>query len=185
MPADRCLCVAVPRLDVDTAVVVFLHVVEAARPTNTGRFLPLILPNASLVLRGSFLEAPPEPPPLGPRPPLLLHPGAERELRAEDVGATLLVADGTWPEARRMMRREPAFVAAERVRLPPGPPSRYRLRHHPDPTRLATLEAVARALGVLHGPETRAAIEDFFERFVEAMLFTRRGPARSAQDLAR
>jgi DTW domain-containing protein YfiP len=59
------------------------------------------------------------------------------------------------------------------VRLPAGPPSRYVLRAHPDAGCLATLEAVARALGILEGAEVRRRLEELLDRFVQRTLWAR------------
>jgi DTW domain-containing protein YfiP len=88
---------------------------------------------------------------------------------------TLVVPDGNWRQATRAVRRSPGMAALPRVTLPEGPPSRYRLRSHPDPQRISTFEAVARALGILEpdGPALQAHLEAAFDRFVERSLFTR------------
>ena len=57
--------------------------------------------------------------------------------------------------------------------LPDGPPSSYRLRAIGLPGRLSTLEAIARALGVLEGPAPEAALERALRLVVERTLWTR------------
>ena len=86
---------------------------------------------------------------------------------------TLLVPDGNWNQARKVALREPDLAGARRVRLPPGGPSRYLLRGHPDPQRVSTFESVARALGIIEGPELQAELEQIFDVFVERSLLTR------------
>lgn len=175
LEASRCLCDGLPRLTTTTRVVLFMHAVELAKPTNTGRFVAAMMPHASLVKRGAW-ATPDEPAPdLGDGPRFVLHPEAEHELCPEDAARrpTLLVPDGTWPQVRRMLNREPLLAGATRVRLPKGPPSRYRLRHHPSPHHLCTLESVARAVAVLEGESAVAPMLEFFERFVDASLRTR------------
>lgn len=110
---------------------------------------------------------------------LLLEPrGAplDEVAAADPRPATLIVPDGTWRQAWRAVTREPALAAATRVRLPEGPPTRYRLRDSGAPDRLATLEAVARALGVLDGPEVQAHLEAVFDAWVERTLRLRGRP---------
>ncbi len=84
-----------------------------------------------------------------------------------------MVADGTWRQTTRMVRRDPTLSRLPRIRLPEGPPSRYRLRTHPDPARVSTLEAIARALGVLEGADVQRRLEALFDIMVERTLWTR------------
>jgi DTW domain-containing protein YfiP len=79
-----------------------------------------------------------------------------------------------------MLRRIPALACLPRLALPPGPPSAYRLRVEPHPEGLATFEAIARALGILEGPEDgpriQAALERPFLAMVAGTLRTRGQP---------
>ena len=65
------------------------------------------------------------------------------------------------------------MTRARPVRLPPGPPSRYRLRCSPDPTRVSTFEAVARALATLEGQAVCDALMRTFDIMVERTLWIR------------
>ena len=96
---------------------------------------------------------------------------------------TLVVPDGSWRQARRVRRRVPGLEHAERVTLPPGPPSRWGLRREYHITGLATFEAIARALGIIESPEVQTQLEALFALMVETTLATRgRGlPESSAQ----
>lgn len=167
------MCDAIPRLDARTEVVVLMHVREYEKPTNTGRLVPWMLPNASILLRGTPDDIPV--PDDDTRPTFVLHPDAERELRREDALANprLLFPDGTWAQARRMLGRDPALAGATRVRLPPGGPGIYALRKDVRPLHLSTLEAVARSVGVLEGEPYERAMTDVLAMLVERMLLTR------------
>jgi DTW domain-containing protein YfiP len=85
----------------------------------------------------------------------------------------LVVPEGSWGQARRAVRREPWLLDAERVCLPSGPPSHYRLRTAPHEHGLSTLEAVARALGVLEGEAIERALLAMLDAFVERSLAVR------------
>jgi len=175
-----CLCAEIRPLELSTRVVIVTHAMELHRTTNTGRLAALALQNFELRIRGqrgsTFGEATRGVVDPGRRT-LLLYPSEEAEVLAPDDAdprpVTLIVPDGNWSQARRVSRREPALKEVPRVRLPPGPPSRYRLRTHQDPQRLATLEAVARALGVLEGRGPQAELERVFTIMVERTLWTR------------
>jgi DTW domain-containing protein YfiP len=89
----------------------------------------------------------------------------------------LVVPDGSWSQARKIARRDPLAQGAEHVTLPPGAPSRYGLRRSPRAGGLCTLEAIARALGILEGGEVEPALLAVLETFVARhRAIGRRGP---------
>lgn len=167
-----CLCAELVRREVDTRVVVLMHRAEARKSTNTGRLLPRLLTGAEIHVRGGEPGAPGPSLPVGPRLLLYPLPGA-RLLSAEDAlggPLVLLVPDGNWSQTRRMARRDEEARRVEPVALPPGPPSRYGLRRSPREGTVSTLEAVARALGVLEGPAVERALLAALDLFVARSL---------------
>lgn len=180
MHCELCLCAGLPRLELQTRVVLIMHRREVSKTTATGPLALLALGGARLLLhgeRGASLDLSAEHVPT--RRVMLLFPrqGAKLltpELVAQDPRpVTLLVPDGNWRQASRASRRIPGLAEAECVVLAPGPPTRYRLRHEPKPGGLATLEAIARALGVLESAAAQQQLEALFERMVAATLSTR------------
>lgn len=169
-----CVCASLPRLAVRTRVVVVMHHVEALRSTNTGRLAARMLAGASVRLRG-VPEAPAEDAPPGRRVVLFPSEGA-RSLRASDAAddLVLVVPDGTWAQARRIHRRDPAAQGAEAVTLPTRGESAYGLRRGARDGGLCTLEAVAAALGVLEGAAVEEAMREAFARWQERALRVRR-----------
>ena len=177
LPVGMCLCAELPRLVVRTRVVVMMHRREAATSSNTGRIAARLLEGASVRVRGGDRDLPTEPLPPGRR--LVLFPAAEaRLLTPEDAagdGVVLLVPDGTWSQARRLLRRDAIFQGAEVVTLPPAGPSRYGLRRHAREGSVCTLEAIGRALGVLEGGPIEAQLAAVLDRFVERSQRARKG----------
>jgi DTW domain-containing protein YfiP len=158
--------------------VILMHVREVTLPTNTARLATASLANSELRLRGALDQAMPTDGLVVPdRQSLFLYPSDEaRELGPallDGRPVTLIVPDGSWRQARKVAAREPALAGIPQVRLPPGPPSRYRLRKEPNEHALSTFEAIARALGVLEGSEVRKALEDLFDLRVERTLWSR------------
>jgi DTW domain-containing protein YfiP len=160
-------------------VVVVMHRREAITTSNTGRLVEQLLEGASVRVRGLR-----EPPPSAPLPEgrrLALYPveGARvlgPEL-AEGEPVVLLVPDGTWPQARRMVRRDVDLRDVEPVALPPAPSTHYGLRRRPREGALCTLEAIARALGVLEGAAVEERLIEALDHFVERS-FRARGRRR-------
>lgn len=173
-PVSACLCAAIAPIALRTRVALVAHHTEWGRSSNTGRLLVRALPGTRVRLRGARDEAVAEP--LESARRLVLYPSDDaRELRPADAcrELVLVVPEGSWAQTRRAIRREPWLADAEHVRLPPGPPSRYRLRHAPNDEGLSTFEAVARALGILEGEAVARALMATFDVFVERSLAVR------------
>lgn len=169
---------------VSTRVVILMHVREVSLPTNTARLATAAIPGSELRLRGVIGQemstvglVEPE------RQSLLLFPSEDAiELNFESVKQwnkplTLIVPDGSWRQARKAAARIEGLSDLPRVKLPPGPPSRYRLRKEPNEHSVSTFEAIARALGQLEGvergPEVQHALEELFELRIERTLWAR------------
>ena len=155
-------------------MVLITHHAERRKSTNTGRLVTLALQGAEVRLRGERDAAARLPLPEGRRLLLFPHPEA-RALTADDAcggPVVLLVPDGTWNQARRILRRDPDARDAEPVMLPPGAPSRYGLRRAPREGTVSTLEAVARALAVLEveGEAIERGLMAIFDAFVDRSL---------------
>lgn len=178
-----CFCATLRPLANRTRVVVVVHRNEVRKSTNTGGLAVRLLERAELRVRGDHLAPPPEVSAEtreARRLVLFPAPGA-RVITASDLDPArplvLVVPDGSWSQARKIARRDPLTEGAETVTLPPGPASRYGLRRSPRPGGLCTLEAIARALGVLEGgeiePELLAVLDVFVARH---RAIGRRGP---------
>lgn len=172
-----CACALLPRIETRTRLSLFIHHIEDRKSTNTGRLAAQCLVNSELIVRGRESESPrafvAEP----GRQALLLfpHPAAlplERFVGSERP-ITLVVPDGTWRQAAKMRRRVPGLGDVPCVVLPPGPPSQYRMRAEPHAGGLGTIEAIARALGLLEGPHVQAALERVLRIVVERSLWVR------------
>jgi DTW domain-containing protein YfiP len=86
---------------------------------------------------------------------------------------TLVVPDGNWRQASKVYKRVPGLRGVPCVTLPKGPPSRYRLRAEAHPKGLSTLEAIARALGILEGAHVQRELERVLTVMVERTLWAR------------
>ena len=162
-----CLCAELPRIATTTSVMILMHRNEVGRTSNTGRLALAVLERGRVSIRGAPGVVP-EPIPTGRR--VVLFPLADaRELEAPDADGplTLVVPDGSWSQAKRMLAREPWARAAEVVRLPASSrASRYDLRRQNRPGAMCTFEAVARALGVLEGPEVELEMLRVLDAFL-------------------
>jgi DTW domain-containing protein YfiP len=169
-----CLCALCPRVPTRTRVVLLMHQLELRKPTNTGRLAARCLPGSAIVVRGG--EGPIDSSPwTAAAAPVLLYPDPAAEplerWRGSPHPVTLLVPDGTWRQAARTRHRLPGLAAVPCARLPGSTPSIYRLRAG-RPGQLSTLEAIARALGVLEGPEVEAPLLHILRVMVDRTLWT-------------
>jgi len=170
-------------------VVFVIHQLEAGKPTNTGLVAARCLPNSAIVYRGrppgddAEFPTPRDLLPVGPaaidaagaqRLILYPHPSAAplSEWRGRSEPIVLLVPDGTWRQAARTRARlAPDPRAIPCVSLPASG-DRRRMRTPSAPARLATLEAVAHALGILEGPEVESALLRVYRIMTERTLWS-------------
>jgi DTW domain-containing protein YfiP len=160
-------------------ILIPMHAAERKLPTNTARFALAVIPGTEIRMRGfpgrpmdtrGFIEE--------GRETLYLFPAADAEELAPVEGPyTLIVPDGSWRQARKIATREALFrESRDRIRfvkLPPGPPSGYHLRRETEAHHVCTFEAIARALGVLEGPEVRRTLEAVFDLMIERSRWAR------------
>lgn len=187
---EACLCADLPRLELKTKLTLIMHAAEYKSTTNTGRLLKLAIPGCEIHLRGEKEQrfAPLE---LGKENALFLYPTPESVELTPELAASLdgpvhlIVPDGTWRQAAKVYRREPCLRVARAVRLAPGALSRYHLRKAPQPHCLSTIEATARALGVLEGAAVQKTLEDLFLLMVKRTLETRTPDSWRAKGLVR
>ena len=108
------------------------------------------------------------------RTPILLWPGpGARDLATEPPTgpSTLVVVDGTWALAKKLVRINPRIAALPRYGLTPSRPSEYRIRKEPADNCVSTIEAVIEALSILEGD--REAFEPMmtpFRAMIDAQL---------------
>jgi DTW domain-containing protein YfiP len=180
MNATLCICALVPRLWTRTRLVLLIHYREARKPSNTGQLAARCLERSSVTVygkRGQTLD----PPAVGEDEiPLLLFPDDDAVPITQHAASArpiaLFVPDGNWRQASKVRRRAPGFSAMPCVTLPEAGPTEYRLRAEPRAGGLATLEAVARALGILEGDaglEAERAMTAVFRVMVERTLWYR------------
>jgi DTW domain-containing protein YfiP len=172
-PEKQCLCALIPRLGSRTRVLILQHPSEVNHALNTARLAALGLENASLRV-GEVFEDLTE---------LLNVPGYRTRLLFPGEGATslgaldddplpllLVVPDGTWRKARKLLHLNPLLAALPRVMLEGAPISRYRLRKAPGPDALSTLEAIVHALQTLEPGTSFEALLRPFDALIEGQI---------------
>jgi len=159
----------IPALDSRTRLLILQHPSEAGHALNTARLAALGLRNAQLKIAERFEEDVD-----ADRPSYLLFPGegALPVSSLADVGSSLrlIVPDGTWRKARKLLHVNPWLAALPRVELPAGLTSRYRLRKAPMPGALSTIEAIVAALDILESPRRYDELLRPFEALIKGQI---------------
>jgi DTW domain-containing protein YfiP len=108
------------------------------------------------------------------RPAVLLYPGdgAIDVMRDPPQGpVTLIVVDGTWWQAKKVVRENPDLAALPRYAFYPPSPSGYRIRKEPSAECVSTIEALVYVLGALEGdPERFRAMLEPFRAMVDVQI---------------
>jgi DTW domain-containing protein YfiP len=176
MEKHLCICAEIPQVKTKTRIVILMQWKESARSSNTGRLAHLALPNSRVILRGAP-EQPFDPTGLSNESSLVLFPGKSAEeltpAHGKPQARTLYILDGTWRQARKMLRREAFFSPMQRVKLPVGKPSEYFLRKPKKEGFLSTYESICRSLSILEGRDLAPYLMPVFHSMVQKTLISR------------
>lgn len=188
-PKSVCWCDRIIPVLSRTRACFLQHPREGKVAIGTARMAHLSLPNSELHLGVDFGDHPRVRELAAQEGTALLFPGAG----AVDPGAlaqpprTLIIIDGTWAQARKVVRRNPFLHALPRIGLKPPQPSNYRIRKEPSEDCVSTIEAVVHVLGALeHDPGRFRPLLGVFDRMVDVQLDyaeRRPGPARIRRKL--
>lgn len=180
-PKVVCWCQAVTPIDSSTHVVFVQHPREAKVAVSTCRMAHLSLPNSELhigltAVGNARLEA------------LCAQPGTAVLFPSEgavDVTAlraapsnlpinlpvNLIVVDGTWSNAKKVVEKCPLLSALPRLAFTPDKPGNYRIRKEPAEHCLSTIEATAFVLERLEqAPGRFVPMLSAFDAMVDAQL---------------
>jgi DTW domain-containing protein YfiP len=168
---EVCLCDSVVEVPSRARFTVIRHAKEAHKTTNSARIAALALPGCEILEYGRrdtvFDEEP-----LIEEGAFLLFPGAETRPAPESV-RRVIVIDGTWPQARNILRRLERVRALPRLSLTPALTQVERLRRPPFPGGMSTLEAIAEAVAHVDGEERAQPLRALHSRMVERVLLGR------------
>ncbi|MCB0350899.1 MAG: DTW domain-containing protein [Bdellovibrionales bacterium] len=193
MRIEKCICDLVPEIDNKSFLTVIMHHRESYKTTNSARIACMALKNSQILLRGlkgaplilpELDSASDSQSPYNNTQPVLLTLNERSELltpefvRSFNKPLHLIVPDGNWGQASRVGKREPSLQNIPWVKLAPGAPSCYKLRHEHHPEGLSTLEAIARAFAVIESPSIEDELMKIFNVMVERTLETR--PSRGS-----
>ena len=174
---SRCVCEFIPSLDLKTRVTLIVHAKELKRTTNTGALALKGLVNSQMLVRGrdhSPLDLSPELSD-GYRT-LLFYPSEDAvELDHEYVSRSprpiqLLVPDGNWRQASKVHYRHPELKEIPRVMISTPNPELNFLRAENTEHGMATLQAIALALGIIEGPKIQSELMRLYDKKLAGTL---------------
>lgn len=170
----HCLCAEIPTVHTRTRFVVIRHSREAPKSTGTARVAGLAMPALTLRAYGSQYERF-SAEGLDADGTWLLFPSDDGPLHAAPTPppSQVVVLDGTWAQAKAMLRRVPVLAWMPRLHLRPVASRLLRLRAPPSEDGMSTLEAIARAVALLEGEERAAPLDALHARWVERCLRSR------------
>jgi DTW domain-containing protein YfiP len=175
-----CMCAELPRLELRTKVALVIHRHELLRSSNTGMLAVRALPNSELRVRGASRETLDLSDLLVPQyRSLLYYPSSDAiELNSELVAADprpiqLIVPDGTWRQARKIHSRQHELREVPRVKISTANDATYQLRAQSRPEGMATLLAIAAALGIIEGETVARQLLQLYQARVARTLAAR------------
>lgn len=173
-PLALCWCADVAPVATRTRVVILQHPREHGVRMNTARLAAAGLAGAELHVDVRFDDHPRlRALAAGPSGDVaLLYPASgDAPTTIAAPPRTLVVVDGTWTTARKIVARSRLLRALPRVSLRPAAPSAYRIRREPAAHCLSTVEAIVAALTMLEGDGARfAPLLAAFDRLVTTQL---------------
>lgn len=186
-PDFSCYCTWLKPISCDLDFVILIHPIEVHRRIATGRMAHLCLKGSRLIMGHDFsnntelndiLSEP-------SRHPVLLYPGvnslnltpvqsnARRSLFPLDKRLTVLVVDGTWATARKMVRLSSNINKLPRICFTPQTASNFRVRRQPRAECYSTIEAIHQTIDLFDNEGSTREHDhllEVFEKMVNRQL---------------
>lgn len=174
---NLCMCDLIPRMSLRTRVCLIVHAKELKRTTNTGRLAVKSLVNSEMRIRGLDHDTLDLSDLLSPTyRTLLFYPAdSARDLTRDFVEQDhrpiqLLVPDGNWRQASKVHYRHKELKDIPRVMIKSPNIDKFHLRSESTPEGMATLQAIAHALGVIESEEVKKDLLNVYNVKLERTL---------------
>lgn len=177
---DRCLCDLIPSIYLKTKLTLVIHNSELRRTTNTGTLAVKALTNSELLIRGKINE------PLDLSQTLsqnyrsvLFYPCEDAvDLSAEFISQSslpihLIVPDGNWRQASKVHYRHNEIKHLPRVMIKTENTETHHLRAESSKEGMATLQAIAHAMGIIEGENIKNELLKLYNIKLERTLLGR------------
>ncbi|MFB2682456.1 tRNA-uridine aminocarboxypropyltransferase [Shewanella mangrovisoli] len=174
-PLTACLCDHVQPIQPQTQLVVLQHPSEVEHKKNSVKVLSLVIPNTQVyvgeteadfaLLRGQLMDC--------GRPVYLVYPSelsVSVEQQRLNTDCVLLLIDGTWRKAFKILQLNSWLAQLPAVHLAEGYASRYKIRKSSRSDSLSTLEASAYMLKALEPDLDVSPLLNAFDAMVELRI---------------
>lgn len=185
---SRCLCDQIPSISVRTRVCLIIHAKELKRTTNTGQLAIKALVNSEMKIRGeknNHLHL--DEMVTSEYHPLLFFPSDEATelttslLTQFTKPVLLIVPDGNWRQASKVNKRYPALAGIQRIKLSAKNMATEFLRKENTDHGMATLQAIAIALGLIEGEAVQKQLMNLYDLKLQRTLDGRGPSQRNSQ----
>ncbi|ADL50650.1 tRNA-uridine aminocarboxypropyltransferase [Clostridium cellulovorans] len=178
LPVINCICDIVPKIDTKSRICILSTEKEFSRPSNTARLLKLVNPESTeLILweRTNFPEKLIEYINSEDYQVYILFPTENDDLsevnyeyKNSERTPVFVILDGTWKEARKILRKSDYLKRLPRISLDPIHKSEYTLRRGASEGELCTIETAIEVLKLNHEFENAQVIKDEFDLFIKS-----------------
>lgn len=180
MHLERCICSFFPNLTLKTKISLVIHAAELKHTTNTGRLAVKTLLNSEMRVRGFERTRLDLSDLLSPNyRTFLFYPSDDAlELNQDlvlqsELPIQLIVPDGSWRQAFKVHSRHPELKNIPRVMISTPNTSKYHIRNETNEYGMATLQAIALALGIIEGTEVKEKLMKLYQAKLEQTLMSR------------
>jgi DTW domain-containing protein YfiP len=180
LPIINCICDKSSKIKTSAQIWIISTEREFYRPSNTARLLKLINPDSTEIFLWERTKKPQELMEYindEKHETYLLFPVEEEEEEAQcrkvenistgKIPAFVLI-DGTWKEARKILRKSDYLNKLPRISLEPNFKSQYDLRRGATDGNLCTIEAAIEVLKINNEIENSQAIYQFYKLFLKS-----------------
>lgn len=173
----RCICEAIPKLNLQTRLTLVIHAKELKRTTNSGRLAVKALTNSVMRVRGADSDRCDLSDLLSEEYESYVFYPTEDAIELETIRPTkpiqLIVSDGNWRQASKINTRHPELSHLPRVKISRLNPGANHLRKEHFENGFSTLEAIAMAFEVIEGEQVGATLTSLYRAKLNATLLGR------------
>ena len=159
---DCCICPNIPHVSTFFDLTILIHPREFERKTNTGKLIPWVM-DATMVQweRTTDYSA------FQQHQAALLFPDTDtcnaENIQPDRLPRHLVLLDGTWQEAKKMLNRSQNLNRLRRLSLPSNAPSTFCLRRNQQ--ALCSFETFIKLVELSGDTDTAATLSQFFARY--------------------
>jgi len=178
LPIINCICNIIPKIETKANIWILSAEREFRRPSNTARLLKLVNPESTELILWERTNTPEK---------LIEYINSEEyeiymlfpienddlserkfEYKSSEKTLAFIILDGTWKEARKILRKSDYLKKLPRISLNPIHKSEYTLRRGASEGELCTIEAAIEVLKLNYEFENAQLIKGVLDLFIKS-----------------